>query len=188
MRIPFGPALRIGTDIVASHRILSVTAPNARRLERLTQRFLHPKEIQDLTTRFPRWRSIETSTDHERQCIASWLAGRWAAKEAGKKAWGAHVVGFRDLRVEVAPEGNGRVELVCSAFASTKEVKGKEPLEQVAQLSISHDGDFAVATVLATPLHPEVSADLGVSGTDTEADPRLQRSHNPASVPFALRI
>jgi hypothetical protein len=32
--------------------------------------------------------------------------------------------------------------------------------EQVAQLSISHDGDYTVATVLAAPLHPDISAEL----------------------------
>ena len=32
--------------------------------------------------------------------------------------------------------------------------------EQVARVSISHDGEYATATVIATPLHPEIVAEL----------------------------
>ena len=74
------------------------------------------------------------------------LAARFAAKEAGMKAFG---LGWRDgLRwhdFEVVPDRLGKPDLVLSGraaeLAAERGVKG-------VHLSYSHDGDYAVATVI----------------------------------------
>jgi holo-[acyl-carrier protein] synthase len=162
MRVPFPQALRIGTDIIATSRILSPHHPDIGRAVKLSNRFLHPREIDDLTHRFPSWKDANLHDRHRTQHVAAWLAGRWAAKEAAKKAWDASLLSFRDLRVEAEP--SGAVQVVCCTTAIngawTISADPKTVTEQVAQLSISHDGDYTVATVLAAPLHPDISAEL----------------------------
>ncbi len=155
MRIPFKPKLRIGTDIIAVKRILDYTAPDSERLQRLTKRFLHLKELQDLGRRFPWFRQLETRGRTDNQSLANWVAGRWAAKEAAKKAWGAYRISFQDLRVEPNPD-TGQPVIVCNSSP----VSVEDATEQEALLSISHDGDYAVATVIATPLQSGILEDL----------------------------
>jgi holo-[acyl-carrier protein] synthase len=177
MRRPFPLALRIGTDIVATSRILSPLKPDGRRLNRLATRFLHPREFDDLNRRYPRWNTPESQDEPERRQTAAWLAGRWAAKEAAKKAWDAHLIGFRDLRIET--ETGGGVQIVCdttrlgprasSPVSSTPPGSGVGRItEQAAQLSISHDGDYTIASVLASPLHHDISAELQTRKSEAE--------------------
>ncbi len=171
MRAPFPLALRVGTDIVATSRFLSPHQPDIRRLIKLTNRFLLPQELDDLTRRFPSWQDAHAQ-EHERfrTQIAAWVAGRWAAKEAAKKAWDASLVGFRDLRVEA--DSAGAVQIICDTRlpARTPSVSSTVKVnEQVAQLSISHDKDYTVATVLATSLHPDIKAELHNRKAEAEA-------------------
>lgn len=75
--------------------------------------------------------------------MARWLAGRFAAKEAARKAapGGAASIGWKDVLVRAAPAtaaGSGRPEVVFLGADS-----------RIGKLSISHDGDYVVATVLA---------------------------------------
>ena len=118
-----------------------------------------------------------TISEHERRKLTSWLAGRWAAKEAARKAWGADIIGFKDVHVEVgepAPGfGSGRVYIVCEPYsyphagadlnleppqARNKLATSEDTatLRQHGQLSISHDGDYVVATVIAAPLRKKL--------------------------------
>ncbi len=186
MRQPFPLALRIGTDIVATSRLLPPLRPDGRRLTRLATRFLPPRELDDLNRRFPPWSPPESQAVAERRQIAAWLAGRWAAKEAAKKAWDAHLLGFRDLRVET--ETGGGVQIVCdtarldpraspapSSASSSSPPPGSSgwggssrTTEQAAQLTISHDGDYTIASVLASPLHPDISAELQIRKSEAE--------------------
>jgi holo-[acyl-carrier protein] synthase len=172
MRLLFPLALRLGTDIIATNRILCSANPDSKRLTRLATRFLHPKELDDLNRRFPSWAKLESENDEsKRRQIASWLAGRWAAKEAAKKAWNATLLSFRDLRVET--EIGGGVLIVCDtcsadADSSPSDIKSKVT-EQTAQLSISHDGDYTIATVIATPLHINISSVLATRRAEAEA-------------------
>lgn len=106
--------------------------------------------------------------------IRNYLAGRWAAKEAARKAWGAHLLGFKDVRVafdipnspgdptdrnsnhETAMPG---VKIVCEPFYGMYGVnKGAIDAapRQEGRLSISHDGDYVVATVVAEPLNEQM--------------------------------
>ncbi|KIW32807.1 uncharacterized protein PV07_04327 [Cladophialophora immunda] len=187
MRAPFPLALRIGTDIVATNRISSLVQPDIRRLVRLANRFLLPQELEDLRRRFPHWQDADRQDQLARRQLAAWIAGRWASKEAAKKAWNASLLSFRDLRVGI--ESDGAVHVVCDTRLTTPTTSDhsipstststtpSEVTEQTAQLSISHDGDYAIATVLATPLHPDISAELGRRKAEAEA--KVKRPSGP---------
>lgn len=75
--------------------------------------------------------------------MARWLAGRFAAKEAARKAapGGASVVSWKDVMVSIEEGGGGRPEVVYT--------KDGGETGQVGKLSISHDGEYVVATVIA---------------------------------------
>ena len=172
MRVPFPLALRVGTDIVATSRFLSPHEPDTRRLIKLTNRFLLPQELDDLARRFPSWKNAHADKRLRTQ-VAAWIAGRWAAKEAAKKAWDASILGFRDLRIEA--DSTGAVHIVCDTRLTTTRSTHQsvspaaKVSEQVAQLSISHDGDYTLATVLATPLHPDIKSELQHRKAEAEA-------------------
>lgn len=83
------------------------------------------------------------------------LAGRWAAKEAFIKAWSQAIYGrppvmspdlvdFREI--EVQPDRWGRVAVVTRG--EVERTLGESLGEVATSLSISHDGDTAVATCL----------------------------------------
>lgn len=167
MRVPFPLALRIGTDIIATNRILCPLKPDSKRLTRLTARFLHDRELEDLNRRFPDWRHPELLVESQRRNVATWLAGRWAAKEAAKKAWDAALLSFRDLRVET--EIGGAVHIICDTGLPPASVPDDQITEQVAQLSISHDGDYTIAAVIATPLHQDIQAELDARRAKAQA-------------------
>lgn len=86
--------------------------------------------------------------------MTRWLAGRFAAKEAARKAApaGAASIGWKDVMVRVQdktaenttqPGVSRRPEIVFLG----NEDEGVPA--RAAQLSISHDGEYVVATVLA---------------------------------------
>ena len=160
MRVPAPPNLRIGIDIQYQSRLLtSFSRPQY--LQRLTARLLHPTELAQAPVQLPfTFDKLDTSLDRDR--LVRWLSGRWAAKEAAKKAWGASLIGFKDLRIE--QEKNGSPKMICRPYHDSR--KGDDAslaidIEQEASLSISHDGDYTTAVCLASPLHPEISQELG---------------------------
>ncbi|MEN8007395.1 MAG: holo-ACP synthase [Candidatus Krumholzibacteriota bacterium] len=76
---------------------------------------------------------------------AGHVAGRWAAKEAFLKALGADVRGvpYRDIEVRKEPGGPVSLALHGKALSAMNQAGGLK-----AHLSISHEREFAVATVL----------------------------------------
>ena len=76
---------------------------------------------------------------------ASFLAGRWAAKEAFLKALGVDVRGIPYRDMEVKKNSHGPVEMVLhgSARKALAEAGGNK-----IHLTISHERGFAVASVL----------------------------------------
>lgn len=97
----------------------------------------------------------ELRTAARRQDRALHLAGRWAAKEAFIKAWSQAIYGRPPLidpdgvdftEIEIRPDRWGRVavelhgEVAQAVLASVGEIR--------PSLSISHDGDYAMATCL----------------------------------------
>lgn len=73
------------------------------------------------------------------------LAGRWAAKEAFLKALGTDVRGipYRDIEVRKTAPGPVGLVLHGKALEAVNRVGGR-----TTHLSISHEREFAVATVL----------------------------------------
>lgn len=73
------------------------------------------------------------------------LAGRWAAKEALLKALGTDVRGipYRDIEIRPSPAGPVGLVLHEKALAAANRSGGRR-----IHLSISHEREFAIATVL----------------------------------------
>ena len=102
---------------------ISAIARACERNARFAQKVLTPAELE----RFE-------SLSGKRQM--SYLAGRWAAKEAFSKAWGTGIgpVGFKDIEVLTNEKG--------APFVS------RSPFEGSVFISISHSGDFVQASVI----------------------------------------
>ncbi|KAF9892226.1 hypothetical protein FE257_002002 [Aspergillus nanangensis] len=143
--IPFPIALNIGTDIVHLPRITRLVTRRGNYLSRFMRRILTDQEQHDFRTRFtlPPLPTTDLSSPPPpiSPDMTRWLAGRFAAKEAARKAApnGASSLGWKDVIVRVG-EGhdNGRPEVVY--------VGGEG---RIGKLSISHDAEYVVATVLA---------------------------------------
>ena len=158
--LPFPFPLNIGTDIVHIPRIHRLITSRARTtkstitsLDRFTRRILREEEQRHFRSRFPVLQSLQTQPQTQSpnplpvdtHALARWLAGRFAAKEAARKAapGGAVSVGWKDVMVRIDAEARGRPEVVYVR-------EGKEgAVGRVGRLSISHDGEYVVATVLA---------------------------------------
>lgn len=155
--LPFPLALNIGTDIVHLPRITRLITRPGGYLTRFTRRILTEQEQRDFRARFPPppVNSATLNLQKERAGastritpdMARWIAGRFAAKEAARKAAaaGAKGVGWKDVVVQVGGEdgAEGRPEVVFF------EPKREGDRGRVGRLSISHDGEYVVATVLA---------------------------------------
>lgn len=152
--LPFPYAINIGTDVVHLPRIYRLltqrgTRSNETYLQKFTRRILNHQEQQDFHLRFGGRHDPaahpETNPTKITPDMARWLAGRFAAKEAARKAApeGAASISWKDVLLRATPPSSsaasGRPEVVY--LAGTESRLGK--------LSISHDGDYVVATVLA---------------------------------------
>lgn len=76
------------------------------------------------------------------------LAARFAAKEAFGKALGTGLQGFSLKDVEVASSRNGKPELFLHGPALSLVEGRAAPDDARVHLSLSHDGDLAVAMVV----------------------------------------
>lgn len=72
-----------------------------------------------------------------------WLAGRWAAKEAVAKALGCGLQGCPPQDVEILPDERGKPCVRLTGKA--RQAAGDRQVE----VSISHDGDYALAYAVA---------------------------------------
>ncbi|RJE27366.1 Transferase [Aspergillus sclerotialis] len=142
MPLPFPFPFHIGTDIVHLPRILRlITRPGY--LTRFTSRILTDQEQSDFRRRFHLPASSDSTVKFPvSRDMASWLAGRFAAKEAARKAApeGAAELGWKDVCVTVGEGEKGK--------SAKPEILYKVP-GRLGRLSISHDADYVVATVLA---------------------------------------
>ena len=160
MRLPFALDLKVGTDICDARRIYQIINGPEHRRDSLISKLLIRSEIAYIGDRYLSSSKLYVHpTDHELRLLARRLAGRFAAKEAAKKAWGASVISWHDLYTEYHPDQS---TIVCRSRINLRDpTKAYEPVtEQVGQLSISHDGDYAVATVIAAPLHSDILIEL----------------------------
>ncbi|KAL4937654.1 hypothetical protein BDV06DRAFT_202465 [Aspergillus oleicola] len=181
--LPFPLQLNIGTDIVHLPRISRLISCPGNYLSRFTRRILTDSEMRDFRARFnlpltivqtqtaSHLKGTTTARGSDIHALnartpvtpdmARWLAGRFAAKEAGRKAarGGAGKVSWKDVVVRVSEssesgrnsDGNGEGEDAGDTSSKRPEVIlfDQCPEGRVARLSISHDGEYVVATVLA---------------------------------------
>jgi holo-[acyl-carrier protein] synthase len=122
---------RVGVDIVQISRIADSVAQFG---DRFMQRLFTPSELA-YATAVP-------------ALVAERLAARFAAKEAALKAFGLCEAGIDWRELEVRRRDDGACRLVLHGKAA--EHAGAQDNE--AALSLSHDGDYAVAVVAAAEL------------------------------------
>ncbi|KAF9889630.1 hypothetical protein FE257_007138 [Aspergillus nanangensis] len=132
-------------------RILTDETPS--QTERFARRIFSPSERDDFHLRYRKVLQLrgdlqagETET-YERALwrLSSWVAGRFAAKEAAMKAVSPRRLKWHQAEV-IIPGRDMKPLLVIHHVQSVPPLVEKH----AAQLSISHDGEYAIATVLAT--------------------------------------
>lgn len=186
MRVPFRPGLVLGTDIAYLPRFLDMEEPNFTRLRSLARRVLTKTEYASMTDIAP---MLDVCADRNnpvfqdravRHKLRSFVAGRWAAKEAAKKAWGAELLSWQQLEV-TARGDEGRPTIHCFLPTDgTGHADAKEMItSQLASLSISHDQDYATAVVLAEPLHPTLRAEFERIMREARAKTDGSLTHKP---------
>lgn len=114
----------IGVDLVKIERIKKALDRHG---EPFLRKFLDEEEIESS------------------QNISS-IAGKWAAKEAVLKALGCGIsakLGFLDIKIQKSESG--------APYAQLSERSSKIFGIQKLHISISHDGEYAVATAFAYP-------------------------------------
>ena len=120
----------IGTDITRVSRFEELLRKRERRF---IERALHSKEIEE-------YENIESE---EKRIL--FVASRWAVKESVYKAMQMDQLQFPEIRIEKCD--NGKPDLVfegeAEKFANRMNIRDKF-------VSISHDGDYAVAFVTLT--------------------------------------
>jgi len=131
--------IRLGTDVVYIPRI---QAAIVRFGDRFLQRVYTPTEQQD----------CGYGKDTTRRPSINQLAGRWAAKEAVAKALGTgwRGLGYTDIEIQRQPSGAPNV---CLYRPAAEMVQTWGDIQW--NLSLSHDGDYAIAT--AVLVCPDVS-------------------------------
>ncbi|KAJ8060378.1 hypothetical protein OCU04_010707 [Sclerotinia nivalis] len=99
------------------------------------------------------------------QGVARFVAGRFAAKEAAKKAFSKRRLNFHDITIDSPSLDNLRSRAPITLIRATT---GHE--DQIVPMSISHDGDYATAVCMSCEdVAPPTTPDL------QEIEPNLAR-------------
>ena len=133
----------IGIDIIHTPRLASLVA--RRSPTKLATRILSPSELREWETLSPPISSVPVSTTERDLDVivgAEWfrfLTARWAIKEAAYKAlFPLYKPTWKDLTVFKAPTEGGKPNLTF-----------EHPVKVNLNVSVSHDGEYTVASVLA---------------------------------------
>jgi holo-[acyl-carrier protein] synthase len=118
----------LGVDIVHIPRVARLHQLHG---EKFLKKFLHPKEIEQ-------FESISLSSKR-----STFLASRWAAKEAAYKAFSRVRIPFPDFIVSKSDKGAPELTFEGIALEVSQQLDLGIPL-----ISISHDTDYATATVI----------------------------------------
>ncbi|KAI9706955.1 MAG: hypothetical protein M1820_004542 [Bogoriella megaspora] len=135
----------IGIDIVYIPRILKLISGNSK-LQRFLDRIYTSRERTDFHHNWGSHQEILRDSLKLKRCAAH-IAGRWAAKEAVIKAATPRKVFMNQIEVFKSSEGYPVAillessEVEAGSFPSTANERG----DNLLRLSISHDGDYAVA-------------------------------------------
>ncbi|KAI9785323.1 MAG: hypothetical protein M1839_000340 [Geoglossum umbratile] len=160
---PFPYPISIGIDICKIHRIYDlISKDNGKWRRPFLKKIFNSRELRVLQSTLGEKQLSPTSIHlHETWRLAQFLAGRWAAKEAAIKAMRSHRVKFHEITIESRrglPYMLIDLPLRARAAAeNTTKIAGMEDEEEVkaevetheARLSISHDGAYATAIVMA---------------------------------------
>ncbi|EGR51789.1 uncharacterized protein TRIREDRAFT_56081 [Trichoderma reesei QM6a] len=156
---PFPFPLNIGTDICRISRIYAILR-SPRRGTRFVKRIFAPEEqarrdyrLQCLARGLSGMVDVSSDEiarrDPEWWAAASFVAGRFAAKEAAIKAHSHRRLTFHDVVIE----RRGRNEERLGSGPPVARIKGRGGEDggedASAMISISHDGDYATAVCMA---------------------------------------
>jgi holo-[acyl-carrier protein] synthase len=146
--LPGASGVLVGIDLVEVERIAQTVA---RFGPHFLERVFTPEELQESRRR------------------VTWLAGRFAAKEACAKALGTGIgaaVAWRDVQVLRQPSGKPSLRLLGDAAARAAAL-------DIAQmdLSISHTHQYALAVVVALTANVGAGSSSHPSGEATEPAP-----------------
>ncbi|KAH5339365.1 hypothetical protein HBI57_145060 [Parastagonospora nodorum] len=181
---PFPSALRLGTDICNVSRIRAMLARGKElsHVHKFTKKILTTPERAYFWNRFGPPEDISTKLD----IASNFLAGRFAAKEAIRKAcdhFEDSTRGFQSIMIlpvafaprqkhqSVRPQGlildspyvsKIDVELHTLSVGHKSSYNVDDLDGQLCEISISHDGDFAIAVALV-PSMSEQPMDEGIS-------------------------
>ncbi|KAG2175024.1 hypothetical protein INT43_006086, partial [Umbelopsis isabellina] len=122
----------VGVDIVHLPRIASLIARRRNNCQLLCRRILSPTEQNEFQTRFV---SQPAPTDEvPNPDVVQFLASRWSIKEALYKAvYPEHKLTWKDVTIE--REGGAKPKVVLAG----------QDLNMKAHISVSHDGEYAIA-------------------------------------------
>lgn len=132
----------VGIDIVHAPRIVSLIV--RRTPTKLATRILSPSELREWGAISPPTAVPSSTTKRDLGALMAekwfrFLAVRWATKEAAYKAlFPLYKPTWKDLTVSKVPGEGGKPSLTFESFVEVK-----------LHVSISHDGEYIVANVLA---------------------------------------
>ena len=137
----------IGTDIVHLPRIARILA---QRETRFLARAFHPDEIMTYRQRLQSTRSDSAVS----LSAVRFVASRWAAKESVYKALGGQWrIPFPDIWIRQR-DGDAKPEI---ALVNDSAVRASALGVAAWHVSLSHDGEYAIAMVIAQGQHPFVN-------------------------------
>ncbi|KAH0536129.1 hypothetical protein FGG08_006972 [Glutinoglossum americanum] len=174
---PFPYPISVGIDICKIHRIYDLISKDNGKWHRpFLRKIFNPRELKALQQTLKEKQLPPTNGQtHNTRGLAEFLAGRWAAKEAAIKAIRSRRVRFHEITIgskdgrphmliDTPPRpqttkntpGN-KAALRQLGGGTGNEVEGEAEEAHEARLSISHDGAYATAIVIAIDEPPPKS-------------------------------
>ncbi|KAI9774587.1 MAG: hypothetical protein M1840_002836 [Geoglossum simile] len=176
MHIPFPYPISIGIDICRIRRVYDLISKDRGKWRGpFLRKVFNPRELRLLgSTLRAKQLSLTSACPRQTWGLAQFLAGRWAAKEAAIKAIRSRRVRFHEITVESKkglphmlidlPEAHATEENTTGEAATRQVIGGMEDEAEEegaevgtfeAKLSISHDGAYATAIVMAIDEPPK---------------------------------
>ncbi|KAI9795008.1 MAG: hypothetical protein M1816_000028 [Peltula sp. TS41687] len=138
-------------------------------LTRPEKAMVQPKLARYLNVSRDEPKQSGVSRDQALRELSQWLAGRFAAKEATKKAYASRQLSWREICVRTSSSGRPFVIIsspaeparspVLERIEDERQEQETDIISQVARLSISHDGEYAMAMVMVADQPPGSDGD-----------------------------
>ena len=172
----FGRIIGIGVDMASISRMHQLLAKHG---EKFVKRIFHPSEIQQcplvFSEAFATCSIVNNNTTSDLELlkkqqlrISQYYASRWAAKEATIKALGVSGIGSKQMFVYKNHQANLQIlnNSITKLYPPLLKLEGSEinkiikiALEEkhandyVTHLSLSHEGDLAIANVIIEAIY-----------------------------------